>query len=472
MNKRRAIVWFRNDLRLHDNEAMVEAIHVAHEVIFVFVLDDRLFKGKTSFGLPKLGKFRRRFILESLEDLRSSLKAKNSNLIVRQGITEEIIPELCREHKVSWVHCNRERTQEEVLIQDTLESNLWTIGVEMRYSRGKMLYHTADLPFPITQSPTTFTAYRKEVEKFVPVRKPFDTPNKITSVSEEIEEGIIPSLKDYGIDNLTTSKGLYLKGGESEALAQMRYYFEETKLVKTYKKTRNQSLGRDYSSKFSAYLSKGCLSPKLVYHELKKFEKEHGSNESTYWLVFELLWRDFFRLMAKRFGNKIFLFSGLNSKTPSQDKEDQSLFNIWKEARTGVPYIDANLTELNETGFMSNRGRQNVASFLIYDMGMNWLMGAEYFESLLIDYDPCSNYGNWAYIAGVGTDPKQGRHFSTTFQSQRYDADATFIKYWLPQLDSIKPSLLHHPSMSNQQKFQDYGITLGKEYPAPILVPT
>lgn len=472
MDKRRAIVWFRNDLRLHDNEAIVEAIHVAHEVLFVYVIDDRLFEGKTSFGFPKLGKFRRQFILESLKDLRHSLKLKNSNLIVRKGITEEVIPEMCRAHKISWVHCNRERTQEEVYIQDTLESKLWTIGVEMRYSRGKMLYHTADLPFPITQSPTTFTSYRKEVEKFVAVRKPFDVPEKITPIADAVEEGSIPSLEDYGIENLSNEKGINLKGGETEALRQVQYYFEETKLIKSYKKTRNQSLGRDYSSKFSAYLSKGCLSPKLAYHELKKFENKHGSNDSTYWLFFEFLWRDFFRLTAKRFGDKIFHFSGINSKKPRQDKEDLSLFNIWKEARTGVPYIDANITELNETGFMSNRGRQNVASFLIYDMGMNWLMGAEYFESLLIDYDPCSNYGNWAYIAGVGTDPKQGRHFSTTFQSQRYDSDAAYIKYWLPQLESIKPALLHHPSIDHTEKFKECGITLGKEYPTPILVPT
>jgi len=471
MDQRKALVWFRNDLRLHDNEAINDAIHTADEVLFLYILDDRLFKGQTSFGFPKLGKYRKQFILESLEDLRKSLKSKNSNLIVRSGITEELIPELCRKFKMSWVYCNRERTQEEEIIQDTLEKNLWTIGVEMRYSRGKMLYHTADLPFPITQSPTVFTSYRKEVEKLVPVRRPFETPELIPAFTEEVEEGKIPSLHDYDIQDTNGSKGFRLKGGETEGLAQLNYYFEETCLVKSYKKTRNQSLGRDYSSKFSAYLSKGCLSPKTIYHELKKFEQKHGSNDSTYWLYFELLWRDFFRLMAKRFGSKIFHFSGLNSKRPEQDKEDFSLFNIWKEARTGIPYIDAHLTELNQTGFMSNRGRQNVASFLIYDMGLSWLMGAEYFESLLVDYDPCSNYGNWAYIAGVGTDPKNGRHFSTTFQSQKYDSDAAFIKYWLPQLENLSPSVLHHPSINNEDKFKQHGLTLGKEYPAPILQP-
>jgi len=146
-----------------------------------------------------------------------------------------------------------------------------------------------------------------------------------------------------------------------------------------------------------------------------------------------------------------------------------SLFNIWKEARTGFPIIDANMRELNQTGFMSNRGRQIVASFLIYEMKMNWLIGAEYFESMLVDYDPCSNYGNWQYIAGVGVDPRQGRHFNIVFQAQKHDPEAKYIKHWIPELKDCPAQMLINPNKYTADQFFEKGITLGKDYPTPML---
>ncbi|MDX1666661.1 MAG: deoxyribodipyrimidine photo-lyase, partial [Saprospiraceae bacterium] len=142
MYKNRAIVWFRQDLRLHDNEALTEALKQADEVIPIYVFDERLFNGETSYGFRKTGKYRAQFIIESVEDLRRSLRELKSDLIVRVGKPEEEIFELARQAKSRWVFCNRERTREEVEVQDALEKNLWTIGQEMRYSRGKMLYYT------------------------------------------------------------------------------------------------------------------------------------------------------------------------------------------------------------------------------------------------------------------------------------------------------------------------------------------
>jgi len=466
---KRAVVWFRSDLRLHDNEALTHAINTADEIIPLYIFDERVFNGSTSFGFAKTGVHRAQFMTESINDLRSSFKSLSANLIVRIGKPEEIIPEICRNHKANWVYCNRERTKEEVTVQDELEAQLWTIGVEMRYCRGKMLYHTADLPFPITQSPDVFTIYRKEVEKLIPVREPIAAPVKITMV-EGIEDGTIPTYHDFDSDTDGVEPAFPLKGGETAALAELKYYLHETNLVSNYKKTRNEMLGRDYSSKFSCYLAVGNLSPKLIYAELKKVEKNIKSNEGVYWLYFELLWRDFFRLIGKKYGSKIFLKGGINDKVLEQKSEELSLFNIWKEGRTGFPLIDANMRELNQTGFMSNRGRQIVASFLIYEMKMNWLMGAEYFESMLVDYDPCSNYGNWQYIAGVGVDPRQGRRFNLVFQGQKHDPDATYIKHWIPELKDCPASMLTNPNKYHADQFFENGITLGKDYPTPMLI--
>jgi deoxyribodipyrimidine photo-lyase len=209
-------------------------------------------------------------------------------------------------------------------------------------------------------------------------------------------------------------------------------------------------IGTDYSSRFSAYLSAGCLSPKLIYREIKKYEEKRSRNKSSYWLFFELMWRDYFRFVAKKYGDKIFRPGGLNGVEPDL-RDDEELFSKWRRAETGVPFIDANMREINETGYMSNRGRQNVASFLINDLKVNWLWGAQYFESLLVDYDPCSNYGNWNYLAGVGTDPRENRYFKILSQAKRYDSAGDYVRQWIPELKNIDGSEVHWPHAIENQ---------------------
>ena len=437
-------MWFRNDLRLHDNESLTDAIETGAEILPVFIFDERIFKGKTSYGFEKCAKYRTQFIIESVQNLRDNLRARGADLIVRNGKPEDILFDLAKALKTNWIYCNRERTSEEVKVQDRLEEKLWSIGQELRYARGKMLYYTADLPFPVNQTPDTFSHFRKEVERFVNVRPPLATPENIHYLQSDLMPGEIPTLTELGKSDIGSmyEENQKFKGGESAGLAQLHYYFDESKSVAHYKESRNNLLGWDYSSKFSAWLSTGCLSPKMIYSELKKFESEILSNDSTYWLFFELLWRDFFRLMGKKHGNNIFRYHGTRGVF-IKSEPDFSRFCQWAEGNTGVPFIDACMRQLNATGFMSNRGRQNVASFLVKDMGVNWIMGAEYFESLLIDYDPCSNYGNWNYIAGVGSDPREDRHFNISLQAKRYDPDASFIKYWVPELSHEAPSVLH-----------------------------
>ena len=470
-----AILWFRNDLRIHDNEALHDALESAENIVPVYVFDTRTFFSTTNFGFPKTGKFRTKFIIESVRDLKENLRKLGSDLYIRIGKPEEVIFDLAREVKSSAVFCNRERTQEEVQVQDAMEHNLWTIGQEIRYSRGKMLYYTADLPFPVTHTPDIFTQFRKEVEKYIPVRPPIESPESINAYTKvDLHFGSVPTMEDLGQEDFgENSKGGFgWKGGETEALKQLHYYLWDSDLVANYKETRNELLGRDFSSKFSPWLTHGCLSPKMIYAELKKYETQRTKNKSTYWLFFELLWRDFFRLTGKKFGNDIFKISGTKGEKPKSHKEDIDLFLTWAEGRTGIPFIDANMRELNETGFMSNRGRQNVASFLVNDLKLNWLMGAEYFESLLLDYDPCSNYGNWNYIAGVGADPREDRYFNIISQARRYDPKGEYVKYWIPEIKDVPDSCVHTVDRLSQEELNTYNITLGKDYPEPVLSST
>ena len=467
-----AILWFRNDLRIHDNEALHDALEAAENVIPVYIFDPRVFLSKTKFGFPKVGKYRAKFIFESIIDLKLSLQNLGSDLYIRIGHPEDEILELARMVRSSWVFCNRERTQEEVDVQDAMEHNLWTVGQELRYSRGKMLYYTADLPFPVTHAPDVFTQFRKEVEKYISVRTPIESPSEIKRFDKvKIDFGQVPSMKELGYRDfgMNSKSGFTWKGGETEALKQLQYYLWDSDLISNYRESKNELFGRNYSSKFSPWLAQGCLSPKTVYAEIKKYEHERTKNKSTYLLFFELMWRDFFRLTAKKYGNDIFKIGGIKNERPSNISEDMSLFSIWAEGRTGIPFIDANMKELNATGFMSNRGRQNVASFLVNDLKLNWLMGAEYFESLLIDYDPCSNYGNWNYIAGVGSDSRDDRYFNIISQAKRYDPKGEYVKYWLPEIKDLPETYVHTVDRLSTEELGGYNITLGKDYPQAIL---
>lgn len=454
MSPKIGIVWFRLDLRLHDNEALTEAMTHCDKIIPVYIFDERVFLGRTrQFGFPKTGKYRAKFILESVEDLRRSLRKLGSELVVRVGKAEDEIFKLARMHKASWVFCNRERTEEELTIQDELEHRLWTIGQEIRYSRGKLLYYTSDLPFPITQTPEAFTLFRKEVERAVPVREPLPTPTQMPPFDFDLDIGTLPTLEELGHAPFEPDERSVLpfKGGETAGLQRLQHYLWNSEAALSYFDTRNDLKGEDYSTKFSPWLAQGCLSPKKVYHELKVFERQRGENKSTYWIFFELLWRDFFRLMAKKHGNKLFMKGGLREMPNPNLHNDHQLLRVWMDGKTGIPFIDANMRELKLTGFMSNRGRQNVASFLVNDLKVNWQMGAEYFESILIDYDVASNWGNWNYVAGVGNDPREDRYFNILKQARQYDPQGDYVRYWLPELQQLQGSQVHQPHDPSSQ---------------------
>ncbi len=469
-----AIVWFRINLRLDDNESLVAAVKAA-PVVPVYVFDDRQFKGTThAFGFSKVGVHRAQFIIEAIRDLRERLRAKGSDLVVRRGLPEEVLLELARETQSGWIYCNRERTPEEVRVQDKLEAGLWSIGQELRYNRGKLLYHTADLPFPVSHTPDTFTQFRKEVERIVPIREPIDAPESLGVLPKGLDPGEIPTLADLGYPErpVESRAAIFHLGGETAALARLKHYLWDTDAAKQYKVTRNGLLGSDYSTKFSAWLAQGCLSPKRIMREVQRYEAERGANESTYWIYFELLWRDYFRLMAKKYNAQIFKHAGPKALMVGKAKivadapnSHYPTFERWAEGTTGVPFVDANMRELNATGFMSNRGRQNVASFLVNDLKLNWLMGAEYMESLLIDYDVASNYGNWNYVAKVGADPREDRYFNILSQAGRYDPDGEFVRHWLPELANVPKDRIHRPDLLTSEEQREYGVRLGVDYP-------
>ena len=464
----RILIWYRNDLRVHDLLALDEAVQQEAEIIPVYCFDDRLF-GETSFGFIKTGNYRAQFLLQSVADLRNTLQKLGSNLVVRRGLPEEVIPAIAERLKVDAVSYSKEVTSEEKRVEKKLRKALAAKNIKVNTYWEATLYLPEDLPFSIQQTPELYTNFRKQVEKKSEINEALPAPTKLPPLPE-IEVGEIPTMEDFGLSNPEIDKRgvLEYKGGETEAIKRLEDYFWQQDCLREYKETRNGMLGANYSSKFSAWLANGCISPRYINDQVIKYEAERVKNNSTYWMVFELIWRDFFRFVVAKHGNKVFRIEGMQGvKIPW--KQDWQRFDLWREGKTGYPLVDANMREFAATGFMSNRGRQNVASFLTKNLGIDWRMGAEWFESLLIDYDVCSNWGNWNYTAGVGNDARGFRYFNIGKQTKDYDPEGKYIKHWLPELASLPGDKVRDPGKLTQEEQKRYGVQLGVDYPRPVV---
>jgi len=424
------IVWFKTDLRLHDNETLIKAIAQSDQIIPVYCFDDSEFVA-TEFGFKKTGSFRAQFLLESLIDLDKNLRELGSGLLILKGKPEVEISNIVRQYKATKVFSKKEVSYEEKQTEEKVREALFKLKCELKTFSTSTLYHAEDLPFSIKDIPDVFTNFRKKTEKDAVIRTAFNEPNQIKS--PEIPELNLPILDELGLQfkPIDSRAAIHFKGGESEAIKRMNHYFFESKSISSYKETRNGLVGADYSSKFSAWLALGCISPRFIVNELKKYEAQLGANESTYWLIFELLWRDYFRFMMKKYNAKFFQQAGIQDKGMAINKHNTQELQKWINGETEVDFVDANMIELKHTGFMSNRGRQNVASYLCNDLKLDWRYGAAYFEQQLIDYDVCSNWGNWAYLAGVGNDPRGNRYFNIEKQVADYDKDKKYRNLWL-----------------------------------------
>lgn len=426
-----AIVWFKTDLRLFDNETLIKAIAQSEQIVPVYCFDEDHFK-KTQYGFDKTGSYRAQFLLESIQNLDDNLRKLGSGLVILKGKPETEIPKIVSHYRAKKVFAKREVAFEEKNVEHEIQELLFKMRCELETFSTSTLYHAEDLPFSIKKIPDVFTVFRKKTELDATIRAVFEAPESIQS--PEIPPIELPTLADLNLEfeKIDKRAAIQFKGGESEARNRLNYYFYESKKLAVYKETRNGMVGSDYSSKFSAWLAMGCISPRTIYSEVKKFEELHGANDSTYWLIFELLWRDFFRFMFKKYQTKFFLYSGIAADKPNSKEKNEAALKSWIEGTTESEFVNANMIELRETGFMSNRGRQNVASYFCNELQMDWRIGAAYFESQLIDYDVCSNWGNWAYLAGVGNDPRKHRYFNIEKQAKDYDKEGEFRKLWLP----------------------------------------
>lgn len=426
--KNTGVIWFGNNLRVADNDSLKKATDNHEKVIAVFFFNPKLFT-RDEFGFQKTAKYRAKFLIETVTTLRKNLSDLNITLLTYFESPEDRIHKICDEFSIESIYTQKEWTREEIstnnLIRDTLPE---TVNFIENYDQ--FLYHPEAVSTDFSNIPDVFTVFRKKLEKTVKIEAEFSISKlSVENIVENKTE--IPTLKHLGFDEYTpnTKSAFPFSGGEDAALERLHTYFFETKKVSFYKNTRNGLVGKDYSTKFSPWLANGSISAKTIYWKIKEYEAEFGANQSTYWVIFELIWRDYFKYISLKYNTKIFKIGGILNKEYHWNSDEKSI-QQWINGETKDDFVNANMIELKETGFMSNRGRQNVASYFAKELLLDWRIGAAYFESMLLDYDVHSNYGNWMYVAGVGNDPRD-RKFNTQVQADRYDQNHKYRKLWL-----------------------------------------
>lgn len=504
--------WFRNDLRVHDNPALVHSSKNSDVCLPVFCFDSGLYgdAARSPFGSLKWGPKRAKFLLESVSDLRGQLEAIGSELLVAHGPLDaefdRLVKTFHQDYQISVV-CQEEPLKEERDALQQVQAALKKYQPQSRVTTvwGSTMYELSDLPFSadLANMPDVFTPFRVQVEKACKIPRPLPAPrNKLVPLPRDSPHrptvtaalSIMPDLRELGYTDEQMAEAacsdprgvMDFLGGETQALARVKEYIWDLDLLKEYFDTRNGMLGPNYSSKFSPWLSVGCLSARHVAHQCAKYEEQVVKNKSTYWLVFELLWRDFCKFFCVKNGDKVFYPGGTIGRSKKWSTFDRN-FAAWKEGRTGYPLVDANMRELQATGWMSNRGRQNVCSFLAIDMNHDWrygaslllllgqtranvmlycmrarwratvisdahispshclqltLAGADWFESQLLDYDV---YSNWFVRLGwfppfVGEVPPHSWCAST-------ETHSLFFFSLFPQCHQMPCPLAHHTEL-------------------------
>ena len=415
--KKRILYWLQNDLRIDDNPILNDLSQQQCELDLVFVINPAWFKSNNYQQKP-YGVHKQRFLMQSLYELQESVLELGQTLHIIEGDPVEVLTQRINELSIDEVVYSQQIGVYEQRQISALKSKCTT--VVFKSVMQDTLYQQQQLPFELANLPTGFTPFRKKIEAaevslathtFSAARLP---PPIILCAKQPIEK--------------PATGNTQLLGGHQAALEHCQQYFSSA-LPSSYKITRNELDGFDNSTKFSSWLAFGCISAKQVFCAVDAYEAQYGANESTYWIKFELLWREYFKWHAINVKHLLFTFKGKKQSSPLTTFSPNR-FAKWCQGSTPYPLVNAIMKELNATGFISNRSRQIVASCLVNELQLDWRYGAAYFEQQLIDYDMASNWGNWQYIAGVGVDPRGGRHFNLQKQTQQYDPHGEYITKW------------------------------------------
>ncbi len=420
--KRLGIHIFRRDLRLEDNTALNALVSKVDVVLPVFIFDERQINKHPYQSTPGL-----QILIESLEDLDRELRERGSKLHIRQGVAEQVVAELIKEYAPIALSYNKDYTpfaeKRDQVIDKVCKQN----GVEV-YALHDVTLHAPGTVVSKEGKPySVYTRYRIAIEGL-----PTPAPIKLSSDATFLNTSHVISLVHFAKQILPEHKTLRVQGGRTYAKEMLRHLTSKHK----YKAERDFP-SINATSLLSTHIKFGTLSIREIYY----FAKHKMPDPKTF--LQEILWHDFFTTVAALTPH---VYQGAYRKEFDAIKweTDKHSFELWKRGMTGFPIVDAGMRELRETGYMHNRVRMIVASFLIKDLHINWQWGEKYFATMLSDYDPAVNNGNWQWVAGTGCDASPWfRIFNPWLQQKKFDADCAYIKRWIPELKHLTPKDIH-----------------------------
>ena len=445
-----AIVWFRRDLRVADHPALSAALRGHEQVVPVFVIDRRLIEGR--YPSPA----RTAFLLETLEALRTALRDRGGDLLVRHGTPEDVLPRLAAETGAGEVFFASDVSPFASSRDARAEAALRAAGIAPRRTPGNFV---ADIGKPRTADGRPFSVFSPFWRAWSKLpRRAVEPAPAAVALPAGIEAGEIGTLADFGMAPELRDP---MPGGEPAARERMEAFLASG--LDAYVERRGRLAGG--TSELSPYLHFGCLSAR----ELEQRVTEHGG-EGAAAFARQLAWRDFYA--------HVLLHHPGNARGPLKSQfdalefdEDPERFAAWREGRTGFPVVDAGMRELAARGWMHNRARLITASFLTKDLHIDYRAGEAHFMRMLLCGDEAQNNGNWQWIASVGVDPQPfyRRIYNPVLQQRRHDPDGTYVRRWVPELRDVPLDLLAEPWTMSAEQQRAAGCVIGTDYPAPIV---
>ncbi|MCG8346657.1 MAG: DNA photolyase family protein [Chloroflexales bacterium] len=456
------IHWLRRDLRLHDNTALAAASHDSDGAVLpVFILDERLLTGR--FASPA----RVRFMLESLQALERALRERGSTLLFRRGDPQQELLNLAKESSATAVYWNRDYSPFAIKRDSAIKQALGEAGVTARSFKDAVIWELDEILTKEGNPYTVYTPYarrwrqRLDAEGF----QVHEAPD-CQSIDTKLSSAAIPDLADLGMDTAQQ----VIPGGEAEGQCLLQEFTDlrRNHNITAYKTDRDM-LALPGTSRLSAHLRLGTVSPRAALRAALDVAQHNDAEQGVQTWIGELAWRDFYVQILYHFPHV--LRSAFRAQYDALEWEnDENLFAAWCEGRTGYPVVDAAMRQLNQEAWMHNRARMIVASFLTKDLLIDWRWGERYFMQRLVDGDPAANNGGWQWAAGTGTDAQPYfRIFNPTSQGQKFDPDGAYVRRYVPELAQTPTKYIHEPWKMNKEQQRAGGVQIGHDYPAPIV---
>jgi len=463
---RPVICWFRNDLRLTDNPALHEAVVSKQPLICLYVFDDK------SKGLRAPGGASNWWLHDALKTLGEAIAEKGGALFLMRGNAVKVIADVVAETGADFVVWNRRYDQAGLKIDEAIETDLQKRDVRVASFNASLLYEPWQVRNKAGAAYRVYSAYQRAASALGVPEKPIGQPRQLTTFKWQ---DTLKSL-DLAELRLQPKRPDWAKGfkqvwsnGEKPAHKALSHFIKTG--LEGYAKDRDRP-DEDATTRLSPFLHFGQISPHQVWHGVKDAfaDKKTGASKADVdKFISELTWRDYAAHLLYHFPE----LPHESHQTRLDQigwRKDEKALHAWQKGQTGYPIVDAGMRELWQTGWLPNRVRMIVASFLVKDLLIDWRRGEEWFWDTLVDADAANNAVNWQWVAGSGVDAAPFfRIFNPVLQGEKFDPKGAYVKRFVPELGKLPPALIHKPWKATEAQLAEAGVTLGKDYPAPII---